>query len=52
MDSDHKYVVRSPVVVYNVLPTPYIDYSIPQKKQTNFQRSSVYPNKNGILGRD
>ncbi|OMO78411.1 hypothetical protein COLO4_24769 [Corchorus olitorius] len=51
-DSDHKYVVRSPVVVYNVLPTPYIDYSIPQKKQTNFQGSSVYHKKNGILGRD
>ncbi|XVF10694.1 hypothetical protein REPUB_Repub07fG0204500 [Reevesia pubescens] len=49
-DSDHKYAVRSPVVVYNVLPTPYSSYSKSQKKPT-FQRPSMY-HKNGILGRN
>ncbi|OMO51724.1 hypothetical protein CCACVL1_29630 [Corchorus capsularis] len=50
IDSNHKYVVRSPVVVYNVLPTPYFfyGYSISQKKPT-FQCPSMY-HKNGILG--
>ncbi|OMO81031.1 hypothetical protein COLO4_23784 [Corchorus olitorius] len=49
-DSDHKYVVRSPVVVYNVLPTPFFGFSNSQKKPT-FQGPSMY-HKNGILGRN
>ena len=48
-DSDYKYLVRSPVVVYNVLPSPY--YNSKSQKKPTFQRPSMY-HKNGILGRN
>ncbi|XP_022737203.1 subtilisin-like protease SBT4.3 [Durio zibethinus] len=50
-DSDNKYVVRSPVVVYNVLPTPYSPYYYTSQKKPTFQRPSMY-HKNAILGRN
>ncbi|XWS38431.1 hypothetical protein CRYUN_Cryun19dG0131000 [Craigia yunnanensis] len=49
MDGDYKYQVRSPVVVYNVLPTPY--YGFKSQKKPIFNRRSMY-HENGILGKN
>ncbi|EEF51077.1 subtilisin-like protease SBT4.3 [Ricinus communis] len=54
MWNDGTYVVRSPLVVYNILPGA--TYSPPdtntmQQKSLKFEGSSVY-HKNGILGRN
>ncbi|XP_021291149.1 cucumisin-like [Herrania umbratica] len=51
LSSDYKYRARSPVVVYNVLPTPYSPYYSKSQKKPTFQRPSMYQ-KNGILGRN
>ncbi|KAH7546841.1 hypothetical protein FEM48_Zijuj01G0243700 [Ziziphus jujuba var. spinosa] len=46
---DGVHSVRSPIVIYNILPgTIYSSYSTPEKKP-NFKGSTIY-HKNGILG--
>lgn len=48
---DGVHAVRSPLVIYNILPgTIYSSYSTPEKKP-NFKGSTIY-HKNGILGRN
>ncbi|XP_048320426.2 cucumisin-like [Ziziphus jujuba] len=48
---DGVHSVRSPLVIYNILPgTIYSSYSTPEKKP-NFKGSTIY-HKNGILGRN
>ncbi|KAK6274818.1 hypothetical protein POUND7_004527 [Theobroma cacao] len=51
VSSDYKYMARSPVVVYNVLPTPYSPYDSKSQRKPTFRRPSMY-HKNGILGRN
>ncbi|KAK8618122.1 hypothetical protein V6N13_115993 [Hibiscus sabdariffa] len=52
-DSDFQHTVRSPVVVYNVIPNlfSYSSYDSKSQKKPTFQRPSTY-RKNGILGRN
>ncbi|GMI76302.1 hypothetical protein like AT5G59190 [Hibiscus trionum] len=50
-ESGFQYMVRSPVVVYNVITNVYSPYNSKSQKKPTFQRPSTY-GKNRILGRN